>query len=86
MEKLSQNILIPLSALISSLDFLEFYFIHPRELSSKMHEMGVNIRYLGSIYENCTLSFTRGCIISEIAARTCKALFRKTIQDLTLEQ
>lgn len=51
-----------------------------------MHGNGVNMKYLGLIYEHSTLSFTKSFIISEIAARMCKALFRKTLQDINLEE
>jgi hypothetical protein len=51
-----------------------------------MHEKGVNMRYLYLVYDNSKLNFTRTYIISEIAARVCKALFRKTIQDAILEE
>lgn len=51
-----------------------------------MHEMGINIRYLGLIYENSTLAFTRSYIMSEMAARASKALYRKTFQDIQMEE
>lgn len=51
-----------------------------------MHEMGINIRYLGLIYENSTLAFTKSYIMSEMAARASKALYRKTFQDIQMEE
>lgn len=39
------------------------------------------MRYLGMIYENCKLKFIKSFIMSEMASRVARALFRKTIQD-----
>lgn len=81
LEKLSQKILIPITKLIKELDGLMFCFVHPKQLEEKMHDMGINMRYLGLIYENCTLKFVKTYIMSEMAARAARALYRKTIQD-----
>ena len=43
------------------------------------------MRYLGYIYEYLTPGFQKDLFMTEMAARSCKALFRKTLQDLTLE-
>ena len=45
---------------------------------------GINIRYLYSIYENTNMSFIKGIVASEIMARTCKNIVRKTLQDIHL--
>jgi hypothetical protein len=81
LEKLSKNIHVSIAELIKELDSLTFCFVHPKELEDKMHEMGINMRYLGMIYENCKLKFIKSFIMSEMASRVARALFRKTIQD-----
>lgn len=43
------------------------------------------MRYLGYLYEYVSLPFAKSCFMSEIAARSCKILLRKTIQDLHFE-
>jgi hypothetical protein len=84
-EKLSKNLLKALSEAIIEIDSLSVYFFNSKELGEYLHEKGLNLRYLGHIYENLTTPFQRRLIMSEIAARSCKSLFRKTIQDIVLE-
>lgn len=44
------------------------------------------MRYLGHLYQHLTTPFQQRVLMSEMAARSCKALFRKTLQDLILEE
>lgn len=46
----------------------------------------MNVRYLGHIYEHSSTTFQKRVLMSEIAARSCKSLFRKTLQDIILEE
>lgn len=44
------------------------------------------MRYLGHIYEGLTTNFAKRILMSEMAARSVKTLFRKTIQDIILQE
>lgn len=55
------------------------------ELSEWLHERGISLRYLGHIYQHLQTPFQRRLLMSEIAARCCKNLMRKTIQDIVLD-
>jgi hypothetical protein len=44
------------------------------------------MRYLGHIYRHVSLPFQRRVLMSEIGARCCKALLRKTMQDIIMEE
>jgi len=44
------------------------------------------MRYLGAIYENLKGNFPKTYLMTEMAARTSKALFRKTVQDIIFEE
>ena len=67
------------------LDDMTYFYVDSEDFSEMLHSKGINMRYLGLIYEYASLPFTKSCILAEIAARTCKTLFRKTIQDINLE-
>ena len=49
-----------------------------------MHDYGINMRYLGLMYDHCSLKFIKSYLMSEMAARATKSLFRKTIQDIII--
>lgn len=51
-----------------------------------MHEVGINVRYLGSIYNKITDQFVKSQLLSEMAARTVKSFLSKTLQDDCVEQ
>ena len=42
------------------------------------------MRYLGYIYDYLNAGFQKDLFMTEMAARSCKALFRKTLQDIVL--
>lgn len=73
------------SEMIEEIDSLSVYFLDSRELGDYFHRKGVNLRYLGHLYEHLSTSFQKRVVMSEMAARSCKTLFRKTLQDLLLE-
>ena len=82
LEALADNVLKSISAAIQEIDSLQAYFFNSTELSNYLHSKGINIRYLGHIYEYLQTPFQKQFLLSEIAARTCKTLLRKTVQDL----
>jgi hypothetical protein len=59
--------------------------MNSRELSKYLHSKGINIRYLGHIYSHLKSNFQKRILMTEMAARCCKSLFKKTIQDLSLD-
>lgn len=44
------------------------------------------MRYLGHLFERVGTGFQKRVLMSEMAARSCKSLFRKTLQDIMLEE
>jgi hypothetical protein len=62
------------------------FFFNSKELSEYVHSRGINVRYLGHIYRYLKTQVQREVVMSELAARCCKTLLRKTVQDLTLEE
>jgi hypothetical protein len=66
------------------MDAFRVYFLNSAEFSLFLHTKGVNIRYTGHLYSNLKALFQKRFVMTEMAARSCKALFRKTLQDLAL--
>ena len=64
LEQLSQNVLASITTAIREFDEMNFYFMHPTELSNFLHKRGINMKYLGYLYEYCSLPFTKSCLIS----------------------
>jgi hypothetical protein len=54
------------------------------ELSSLMHMSGLNIRYLGLLYDNAKEQWLKGLLLSEIVARAAKYFLRYDLQDSAL--
>lgn len=72
--------------MIAEIDSLSVYFFSSSQLGEYLHGKGVNVRYLGHICEHVGTAFQKRVLMSEIAARSCKWLFRKTLQDILLEE
>jgi hypothetical protein len=83
---LSARLLAAIVEAVSELDSLAVYFMNPEELSDFFHGKGINLRYLGQVYDYLKTTFQRRILMSEMAARSCKGLFRKTLQDIQLEE
>ena len=64
------------------IDNLEQYFFNPQELSMILHQYGVNVRYLGLAYDNLKEQYPKRLLMTEIAARVIKMLFKKTLTDI----
>jgi len=59
--------------------------MNSRELNKYFHSKGINIRYLGHIYSHLKVNFQKRIFMTEMAARSCKSLLKKTLQDLSLD-
>jgi len=66
------------------IDSLSVYFMNSSEISKYLHSKGINIRYIGHIYDLLLTTYAKRILMSEIAARSIKTLFRKTIQDILM--
>jgi hypothetical protein len=64
----------------------EEYFTNSRELSELLHNSGLNIRHLGSIYRKVTQGWLKRIIQAEIMARSLKSFYRADIQNCVLVQ
>ena len=54
--------------------------MHPSEISSHFHRMGINIRYMGLAYDNLNEVYAKKNLMTEITARVVKLILRKTLQ------
>lgn len=70
----------------AEIDSLGVCFLGSQQLGEYLHGRGVNVRYLGHLYERVRTAFQKRVLMSEMAARSCKSLFRKTLQDIMLEE
>ena len=70
---------------VIELDNLHVFFYNSEEFSEYLHSKGISIRYLGYIYDQLKMGFQKKIIMSEMAARCCKNLHRKTFQDQIIE-
>lgn len=65
-------------------DNLQAFFFSSGELSNYLHGKGINLRYLSHLYECLKLSMQKEFVMTEMAVRSCKSLFRKALQDFSL--
>lgn len=63
---------------------MEFYYLHPEELSEFFHREGVNVRYMGLAFDNLSEGYAKRMLMTEITARVVKLLVRKTVQDVVV--
>lgn len=79
----SRLLLSRVSEFAVALDNLEFLPLVPSELTSLMHDFGLNLRYLGIITTECRLPHVRELAIISMISRVCKTLLNERLRKQT---
>lgn len=60
---------------------LDAVVMSSKEVEDLFHRHGVNIRYLGEVYDKASVPLVRKICMSEIASRSAKVVFRASVQE-----
>ena len=67
------------------MDKLEIYPMIPADFGKIFHEYGINIKYLGKLYNSVNQVYIKSLIKSEAAARMFKIILEKKLQENILK-
>ncbi|CAD8109841.1 unnamed protein product [Paramecium primaurelia] len=68
--------------LINKFESLEFLPIDSNQLSEQLHQLGINIKYIGKICQMCQLQHIKDLCICDMISRVCKKVLRNNVADL----
>ncbi|KAJ3261190.1 hypothetical protein HK103_006499 [Boothiomyces macroporosus] len=71
-------------AFVSSIDSLDICPYDSYSLTNEMHKKGINMRYLGLIYQLSTVPFVKSMTLVEMVARICKQIYRVRLRGAIL--
>ncbi|CAK61282.1 unnamed protein product (macronuclear) [Paramecium tetraurelia] len=68
--------------LITKFESLEFLPIDSNQLSEQLHQLGINIKYIGKICQMCQLQHIKDLCVCDMISRVCKKVLRNNVADL----
>lgn len=72
------------ATLILEMESLDRPLTNSEELSTLLHHSGLNMRYLGLLFDNAKEQWLKGILLAEIVARAAKYFLRYDLEDSAL--
>ena len=84
LTEISKTIPERVGTLVQEIEGLDRPITNSEELSELLHLAGLNIRYLGIVFDNAKETWLKGILLAEIVARSAKYFLRYDLQDSTI--